>query len=131
MKGTMGFVKDFKAGTELAPTFGTHAGELMAGFYNHTYAMLAIHKDKVELLCIHTKPEWRGNGSARRTVGLLVMLAIKHHVSIEVRRYHPFDNSPMDAVLLARWFFRRGLRVVGMGQLRCPSNAGVSVQPVA
>ena len=118
MKGMIGFTNEFRASTKPAPIFGTHTGDLVAGFYAHSYVMLAIFKDHVELACIYTEPTWRGNGFARRTLGLLVMLAVKHHVVIWARRVTPFDNSPLDAMLLARWFFRHGLRVVGMGNYR-------------
>ena len=118
MKETIGFVNEFRAGTQLAPVFGKATTEMVAGFYAHTYVMLAVYQDHIELACIHTEVAWRGNGFARRMLGFLTMLAVKNHVNIWVRRLAPFDNSPLDAVVLARWFFRRGLRVVGMGNIR-------------
>src|ERR1035438_6820623 len=114
MKDITAFVKEFRVGTTYTPLPANCDSTMVAGFYGHTYLMLAVLPDRVELACIHTAAARRGNGCARRALGLLVMLAVKHRVCIQVRRVAPFDNGPMDAVQLARWFFRRDLRVVGM-----------------
>lgn len=82
-------------------------------YQNVTYLLLDIDFKIIELVDIYTPPAKRGMGYARRALGWLMVQARRHNLQVMVDEPVPYAGCPMNEDQLARWFYRRGLKVLG------------------